>query len=163
MKKLDKNNTKDISREILNLFDNLKVNNEIIEIINKKTSNNKKYAVRNSGIKEDLDSYSFAGQYETFLNVNSKDVIKNVINCYKSMFSDIILNYILNNNISFENLEMTVIVQEMVDSEISGICFTINPITGNDKEMLIEVGEGLGEKIVSGKVANKNFLFATFT
>lgn len=79
------------------------------------------------------------------------------------MFSDIILNYILNNNISFENLEMTVIVQEMVDSEISGICFTINPITGNDKEMLIEVGEGLGEKIVSGKVANKNFLFATFT
>jgi pyruvate,water dikinase len=47
---------------------------------------------------------------------------------------------------------MAVVVQEMVDSELSGICFTVNPVTGNDKRMLIEVIEGLGESIVSGKV-----------
>ena len=159
IKKLNQNNAKETSEKILKLFDKLEITNKIIEKINNKISNNKKYAVRSSGIKEDLDNYSFAGQYETFLNVESKDVIKRVIDCYKSMFSETILNYLLNNDIAFENLEMTVIVQEMVDSEISGVCFTINPITGNDKEMLIEVGVGLGENVVSGKVAPEQYCF----
>ena len=108
IKTLNQNNAKEISEKTLKLFDNLKIKNETIEKINNKLSNNKKYAVRSSGIKEDLDTYSFAGQYETFLNVESKDVIKRVIDCYKSMFSETILNYLVNNNISFENLEMTV-------------------------------------------------------
>ena len=54
---------------------------------------------------------------------------------------------------------MTVIVQEMVASQCSGICFTLNPLTGNDREMLIEAGEGLGENIVSGKVAPEQYYF----
>ena len=75
IKTLNQNNAKEISEKTLKLFDNLKIKNETIEKINNKLSNNKKYAVRSSGIKEDLDTYSFAGQYETFLNVESKDVI----------------------------------------------------------------------------------------
>ena len=65
----------------------------------------------------------------------------------------------INNNISFEGLKMSVIIQEMVNSEYSGICFTINPISGNDKEMLIEVSKGLGENIVSGKTKPEQYYY----
>ena len=159
IKKLNQNNAKETSEKILKLFDKLEITNKIIEKINNKISNNKKYAVRSSGIKEDLDNYSFAGQYESFLNVAKKDICSKIIECYKSMFSEVILNYLLNNNISYQDLEMSVVIQEMVNSEKSGVCFTIDPISGNDKEMLIEVGEGLGENIVSGKVAPEQYYF----
>lgn len=162
LKKLTKENVKQISAQISNLFNDIefseKINNEIENNIDK----NKLYAVRSSGTKEDLDEYSFAGQYETFLNVAYEDLQTKIINCYKSMFSEVILNYLLNNNISFTDIGMTVIVQEMVQSECSGICFTINPITGNDKEMVIEVGKGLGENIVSGKVAPEQYYYNWF-
>ena len=101
--------------------------------------------------KEDLDEYSFAGQYETFLNVQKRSVLRKIIECYKSMFSEVILSYLFNNGIPMDSLRMSVIVQEMVPSEYSGICFTINPVTGNDRTMLIEIGKGLGENIVSGQ------------
>ena len=160
--KLNKKNVKEISDKISNLFNNIqfseKINNEIKNNIDK----NKLYAVRSSGTKEDLDEYSFAGQYETFLNVSEEDLQNKIVECYKSMFSEVILNYLLNNNINYTNIGMTVIVQEMVQSECSGICFTINPITGNDKEMVIEVGEGLGENIVSGKIAPEQYYFNWF-
>jgi pyruvate,water dikinase len=54
---------------------------------------------------------------------------------------------------------MAVIIQEMVDSDYSGICFTINPMSGKDKEMLIEVAPGLGENIVSGKVSPEQYYY----
>ena len=162
LKKLTKENVNKISSQISNLFNDIefseKINNEIENNIDK----NKLYAVRSSGTKEDLDEYSFAGQYETFLNVSYEDLKNKIINCYKSMFSEVILNYLLNNNISFTDMRMTVIVQEMIQSECSGICFTINPITGNDKEMVIEVGKGLGENIVSGKVAPEQYYYNWF-
>lgn len=150
LKCINKENIKATSEKIVNLFSDTKFNKEIeIKILS--NIDNKKYAVRSSGVKEDLENFSFAGQYETFLYIEKKDIIQNIINCYKSMFSTVILSYIYNNNINFDNLYMSVVIQEMVDSEISGICFTINPTTGIDKEMLIEVSEGIGENIVSGK------------
>ena len=145
LSKLTKENTLEISNKINKLFDSITINSNILNEINLLIKNNKLYAVRSSGTKEDLDNYSFAGQYETFLNVPAYEVPKRIIDCYKSMFSETILSYLLNNNISFNDLGMTVIIQEMVASELSGICFTLNPITGKDTEMLIEVGEGLGE------------------
>lgn len=159
IRNLKSNNIKEVSQDILKLFDNVEVENETIQQINNKLSNNYKYAVRSSGLFEDLDNYSFAGQYKTFLEVESVDVVTKIIDCYKSMFSETTLTYLLNNNISFESLEMAVILQEMVNSEISGICFTINPITGNDKEMLVEVQRGLGENIVSGKVVPEQYYY----
>lgn len=158
LSKLDKKNTKEISSKIQKLFDKITNFLDLNDKLNKLLKN-KLYAVRSSGTKEDLDNYSFAGQYDTFLNVQKKDVLKHVIACYKSMFSETILNYLLNNNISYDNLSMTVIVQEMVPSELSGICFTLNPLTGKDTEMLIEVGEGLGENIVSGKIAPEQYYY----
>lgn len=151
LKKINEDNIRKISEEIIKLFDSFKFSKETISKVEEYASKNKLYAVRSSGTKEDLDNFSFAGQYETFLNTEYKDILNKVVECYKSMYSEVILSYFVNNNISFENMAMSVVVQEMVQSEYSGICFTIDPITGNDKTMLIEVGKGLGENIVSGQ------------
>ena len=151
LKKLSIENVEEISKEISSLFDGFEFSKKVKEEIISKLKDNKLYAVRSSGMKEDLEEYSFAGQYETYLNTKKRSVLKRIIDCYKSMFSKTILSYIINNNISTESLKMSVIVQEMVPSTYSGICFTVDPVSGNDKTMLIEVGEGLGENIVSGQ------------
>ena len=137
LKKINKDNIDDTSKKIIKLFDKFKFQDSTVKKVNSLLDKDKLYAVRSSGTKEDLEGFSFAGQYETFLNTSYKDIFTNVINCYKSMYSPIILSYFINNNISFDNMAMSVIVEEMVNSDYSGICFTLNPITGNDKEMLI--------------------------
>jgi Phosphoenolpyruvate synthase/pyruvate phosphate dikinase len=155
-------NVKENCLLIAKLFDDFVLPENIVEDIN---SNIKagKYAVRSSGIKEDLDNYSFAGQYDTFLNLDGIVAItKAVVDCYKSMFSENIITYFLNNNIPLVNLEMAIIIQEMVDADKSGVVFTINPLTGNDKEMVAEVAKGLGENIVSGKVNPELYLHNWF-
>lgn len=159
LKDLNKKNTKEISNKISKLLDKITINSNILNKINSLLKTNKLYAVRSSGTKEDLDNFSFAGQYETFLNVSIDEIPLRIIDCYKSMFSETILSYLLNNDISLDNLAMTVVIQEMVASEISGICFTLNPITGKDTEMLIEVGKGLGENIVSGKITPEQYYY----
>ena len=68
----------------------------------------------------------------------------------------------MNNNIDKSNLSISVIGQEMIPSEYSGICFTIDPISGNDKTMLIEVAKGLGEDIVSGKNKPEQYYYDWF-
>ena len=149
--KLNQENVSEISKEITSLFDSFEFSTKTKKEIESKLKDNKLYAVRSSGTKEDLDEFSFAGQYETFLNVKKISILRRIIDCYKSMFSEVILSYFVNNNISTNDIKMSVIVQEMVPSEYSGICFTVDPVTGNDKTMLIEIGEGLGENIVSGQ------------
>ena len=162
LNKLNTDNVLDISKKIYKLFDSFKFSSDteksIISKLNKKTL----YAVRSSGTKEDLDEFSFAGQYDTFLNVSYNDVLDRIIDCYKSMFSEVILSYFLNNNISFDDIKMSVVVQEMVPSEYSGICFTVDPITGNDKKMLIEIAPGLGENIVSGQNKPEQYYYDWF-
>ena len=151
LNEINENNISKISKQILKLFDSFHFEKSVASEITSLLDSNKLYAVRSSGTKEDLDNYSFAGQYETFLNVDSDHVLEKVVECYKSMFSEVILSYFVNNHISFDHLAMSVVVQEMIDSEYSGICFTIDPVSGNDRKMLIEVAPGLGENIVSGR------------
>lgn len=162
LKKLKKDNVSEISKEITSLFDSFEFSNETRKEIEKRLDNNTLYAVRSSGLKEDLEDYSFAGQYKTILNVKKISIIRKIIECYQSMFSEVILSYFINNGISTDYLKICVIVQEMVPSEYSGICFTVDPVTGNDKTMLIEVGEGLGENIVSGQNKPEQYYFNWF-
>ena len=159
LKGLNKENVRETSEKISKLFDGLKLPSSIEKEISETASSDKLYAVRSSGTKEDLDEFSFAGQYQTFLNTSYDNIEEKVIECYKSMFSEIILSYLINRTIDLSDLKMSVVVQEMVDSDLSGICFTIDPVTGNDKTMLIEVSEGLGENIVSGKTVPEQYHF----
>lgn len=158
LKKINKDNLKDISKKINELFINTKLSNELKEELRLSLKNDTFYAIRSSGLKEDLDNFSFAGQYDTFLNVKGlEEIEEKIIACYKSMFSEIILSYLLDREIVVDDLKMAVVIEKMVASEYSGICFTIDPVTGNDKEMLIEVAKGLGENIVSGKVKPEQY------
>ena len=157
--KLNKDNVKQISEEINALFDKVKIPSDISSQIDKLASADCLYAVRSSGNMEDLEEYSFAGQYDTFLNVKKEDIGKGIIDCYRSMFGEVLLQYVVNNGIDATAMKMSVVVQEMVDASLSGICFTIDPVNGFDKEMLIEVSEGLGENIVSGKTAPEQYFY----
>jgi pyruvate,water dikinase len=157
LKNLNKDNIKETSNGLNELFDKIKLPEKTADEIKSIVRSDKLYAVRSSGTKEDLDEFSFAGQYQTFLNTKPEDVEARVIDCYRSMFSEIILSYLVNRKIDTSELKMSVVVQEMVASDKSGICFTIDPVTGNDKTMLIEVSEGLGEDIVSGKTVPEQY------
>lgn len=153
MSKLTAENAEATGKAIEALFEGLKADDEMISKIASMTDDSKCYAVRSSATKEDLAEFSFAGQYKTFLNTKGADhIAEKVIDCYRSMFDKTGISYIATNKIDPDDLAMAVVVQEMVNSDLSGICFTVNPVTGNDKRMLIEVIEGLGENIVSGKV-----------
>lgn len=156
---LNKDNINETSLKLKSLFEKVKLKKELLKEIKTKLKKNKLYAVRSSATKEDLDNYSFAGQYDTFLNVKVDDIESNIIGCYKSLFGPVILNYLVNNKISLTDLKMSVVIQEMVNSDYSGICFTLNPTTGNDKEMLIEISKGLGENIVSGKTKPAQYFY----
>ena len=159
LQKLNADNVKSISEEIGQLFDKVTIPSDITSQIDSLASDDKLYAVRSSGNMEDLEEYSFAGQYDTFLNVKKEDIAAKVIDCYRSMFSEVLLQYVANNGIDATAMKMSVVVQEMVDASLSGICFTIDPVNGFDKEMLIEVSEGLGENIVSGKTAPEQYFY----
>jgi pyruvate,water dikinase len=155
--------TKALSRKLSQLVEGLIIPEGLLNQIENNLKPGVKYAVRSSGIKEDLGNLSFAGQYSTTLNaLGLNEISKAIINCYKSMYSENITSYFINNKISLDSIEMAVIVQEMIDSEKSGIIFTVNPITGNDKEIIIEISEGLGENIVSGKVVPERHTYNWF-
>lgn len=160
LKELSKDNAKEISDKIAELYSTLSLPDEIKTEIREKIDCKKKYAVRSSGIKEDLQGFSFAGQYDTFINVSGiEDISSAIIKCYLSAYSQTVLSYLATNGISADEIGMAVIIQEMVDSDISGVAFTVNPTSGCDKEIFIEAAEGQGENLVSGKVSAEMYSY----
>ena len=113
----------------------------------------KKVAVRSSATAEDLPEASFAGQQETYLNiVGYKNVIHNVLKCWASLFEPRAIFYRTEKGFSHLKVGIAVPVQVMVESEVAGIMFTINPLTNNPDEISIEAAFGLGQPIVSGEI-----------
>jgi len=113
----------------------------------------KKVAVRSSATAEDLPEASFAGQQETFLNiVGYKNVIQNVLKCWASLFEPRAIFYRTEKGFSHLKVGIAVPIQLMVESEVAGIMFTINPLTNNPDEISIEAAYGLGQPIVSGEI-----------
>ncbi len=109
-----------------------------------------KVAVRSSATAEDISSAAFAGQYETFLNVEGiEGIIQAIKGCYASLFSDRVRAYLQNKRIDTD-IKMAVVVQEMIDADYAGVMFTLNPTNGRKDEILINVVYGLGEALVSG-------------
>lgn len=118
-----------------------------------RTLNGSPVAVRSSATAEDLPHQSFAGQYDTFLNVASvNDCIKAVKKCWASLWTDRAFDYRRQNAIDHIDVEMAVIVQQMIDADVSGIIFTADPLTGDRDKIVIEAARGLGENIVQGKI-----------
>lgn len=112
-------------------------------------------AVRSSGSLEDLPNASFAGLYETFLFIrNHQELQEAVKKCFDSRNSDRVKDYLNTKNIRWtpESLTMSVLVQKMVEAEIAGVLFTMNPTNGFEEECYLEFCQGVGERLVSGHV-----------
>lgn len=117
------------------------------------TGKDKAYAVRSSATAEDLPSASFAGQQDTYLNIRgSEQLLKAIQNCWASLFTDRAITYRAKNNFDHRLVFLSVVVQEMIFPEVSGIMFTADPITGRRKTVSIDASFGLGEALVSGLV-----------
>ena len=119
-------------------------------------------AVRSSATAEDLPDASFAGQQDTFLNVSgASDLLEKIKACWASLWSDRAITYRHEHGIEDAQLAMAVVVQTMVDAEVSGVMFTRNP-TGGD-ELVIESNWGLGEFVVSGEITPDHFMISRET
>ncbi|ADQ67963.1 phosphoenolpyruvate synthase [Halogeometricum borinquense DSM 11551] len=114
-------------------------------------------AVRSSATAEDLPDASFAGQQETFLNVQKDDLIHRVKECWASLFSQRAIYYRNRKGFPHHEVDIAVVVQEMVDAEKSGVMFTSHPSTGEPR-IIIEAAWGLGEAVVSGSVSPDNYV-----
>lgn len=110
-------------------------------------------AVRSSATAEDLPDASFAGQQATFLNVRGDaNLLEAVRKCWASLFTPRAIFYREEKGFDHFKVNIAVIVQEMVQSEISGIAFTVEPLSQDKHKMVIEAIWGLGELIVQGAV-----------
>lgn len=112
------------------------------------------YAVRSSATAEDLPEASFAGQQDTFLNVRGEAaLLADVQHCWASLFTDRAILYRLQHCVDHRTVRMAVVVQRMVEPQVSGIMFTADPVTGNRSIIAIDASFGLGEALVSGTVS----------
>jgi pyruvate,water dikinase len=165
----DEAEAKKIAKKTMDLIENIKTHPELIDLLAKKIEMLKKrvgrnrVAVRSSGITEDMATAAFAGQFETYLNVHldPSSVIKYVLKCIASAFGWRVIDYrqdlrkkkildLSEADLLKEGL-ISVVIQTMVDSEKSGVAFSIDPNTGNRNVGVIQAVYGLGEMIVQGK------------
>ncbi len=136
-----------------------KVEQEIVSAINKAGVDNY-YAVRSSATAEDLAFASFAGQQDTYLNIQGeRSLLDSVRNCWASLFTDRAILYRIQNKIEHEKVHMSVVVQKMVLPEVSGIMFTADPVSGHRGIVSIDASYGLGEALVSGLVSPDIYKF----
>ncbi len=116
-------------------------------------------AVRSSATAEDLPGMSFAGQQDTFLNViGDEALLRAVVNCWSSLWTARAIAYRGRYDIDQSNVSLAVVVQEMVQSDTSGVLFTANPLSGRRTETVIDATFGLGEALVSGHVEPDHFV-----
>jgi pyruvate,water dikinase len=106
-------------------------------------------SVRSSATIEDSLATSFAGQFDSFLNVREEEIVHNVIKCWASLYNTRALFYYRQHKINLSNCAMAVIVQQMVDADVSGVIFTKDHLKGEC--VLIEAVKGYGESLVSGE------------
>ncbi len=116
-------------------------------------------AVRSSATAEDLPGMSFAGQQDTFLNiVGESSLLDAVVACWSSLWTGRAIGYRARNHIPQMGVSLAVVVQKMVDSQVSGVLFTANPLTGLRTETVVDAVYGLGEALVSGQVQPDHYV-----
>jgi len=146
---------KDIEDEILKEFNKLTLRQAQGE---NKFKNNFYVAVRSSATAEDSSVASWAGELETYLNVTQKNLFDSVKKCWSSLFTPRAIFYRFEKKLNKQKVSVAVVVQKMVQSKISGICFTVHPVTKDRNQMVIEAGYGLGEAIVGGMITPDTYI-----
>lgn len=120
--------------------------------------NTKFVAVRSSATAEDGINAAWAGQLDTFLNTTKETLFVNVKHCWASLFSPRAIFYRIEKNLHKEEISVAVVVQKMIQSEVSGVAFSVHPVTQDRNQILIEAGYGLGEAVVSGAITPDNYV-----
>ena len=134
----------ELKNQIINVYDNLQ---------------KPPVAVRSSATAEDLPDLSFAGQQDTFLNILGEEtLLKAVVDCWSSLWTARAIGYRLRNKVEQSSIALAVVVQQMIESETSGVLFTANPLSGLRTETVIDATLGLGEALVSGMVEPDHYV-----
>ncbi len=115
-------------------------------------------AVRSSATAEDLAGASFAGQHGTYYYVDAAHLLEMIRHCWASLWNPEAVAYRSSHGISHASVFMAVVVQEMVRSEVSGVAFTANPVSGERAEIVIESSWGMGAAIVDGRVTPDRYI-----
>lgn len=116
-------------------------------------------AVRSSATAEDLPEASFAGQQSTYLNISGEaEVVQAVKECWASLFEPRAIYYRNENHFDHMRVGLAAVVQEMVQSEVAGVMFTVDPVSQDLSALSIEGAYGLGEVVVSGSVTPDRYL-----
>ena len=141
-------------------IDKLQITDEIIDEIFKIIPKDRLLAIRSSANIEDGSTYSLAGRYNTFLNVayDRESLKEKIKNCFLSLYSEENIKFYKKNKIDISKVEMNIIVQEMIESNVSGILFTVNPTNGKDTQVVIEFSRGAGD-VVSGKIVPERLVY----
>lgn len=134
---------KDIAKEIQKFF---------------KTLGAKYVAVRSSATAEDSASAAWAGQLESYLNTTKENLLENVKKCWASLFTPRAIFYRFEKDLHKQKISVAVVVQKMVESEKSGIAFSVHPVTQDRNQLIIEAGYGLGEAVVSGQITPDSYV-----
>ncbi|GHC98066.1 hypothetical protein GCM10007079_52120 [Nocardiopsis terrae] len=116
-------------------------------------------AVRSSATAEDLPGAAFAGQQDTYLNVVGADAVVDAVRrCWASLWTDRAVAYRRERAVDQTEVRIAVVVQAMVDSEVAGVMFTADPVSGARDRIVVDAGAGLGEAVVSGLVTPDHYL-----
>ena len=155
----------DVAKRIQTIIKNGRIPPELIKetiSLYKKLSGIMNYAlvaVRSSATAEDMPKTSFAGMGETILNVKGEaNLLEAVKRCWASLFTARSIFYRVENKIPHEKVKISVIIQKMVQSDVSGVIFTIDPVTNEKDKIVIESVWGLGEMIVQGSVTPDRYI-----
>ncbi|MFH1509447.1 MAG: PEP/pyruvate-binding domain-containing protein [bacterium] len=133
-----------------------KISKEILEAHSE--LNAKLVAVRSSATAEDSSIASWAGELETYLNTTKENLNENIKKCWSSLFTPRAIFYRYEKQLTDQKVSVAVVVQKMIESEVSGICFTVHPVTKDRNQMIIEAGWGLGEAVVSGSITPDSYV-----
>lgn len=115
-------------------------------------------AVRSSATAEDGLDHAWAGQLDSHLNITKDEVVEHVQKCWSSLFTPRAIFYRFEKDLHKTNISVAVVVQKMVNSEKSGIAFSVHPVTEDRNQIIIEAGLGLGEAIVSGQITPDSYV-----
>ena len=115
-------------------------------------------AVRSSATSEDSSSAAWAGQLESYLNITEKNLLENVKKCWASLFTPRAIFYRFEKGLHQQKISVAVVIQKMIESEASGVAFSVHPVTEDHNQMIIEAGLGLGEAIVSGSITPDSYV-----
>jgi len=127
-------------------------------IVTHKKLGAKYVAVRSSATSEDSADAAWAGQLESYLNVTEENLMESVKLCWASLFTPRAIFYRFEKGLHDKPISVAVVVQKMVESEVSGIAFSVHPVTQDRDQLIIEAGFGLGEAIVQGAITPDSYV-----